>query len=60
MSKKENSKLDALVYGLTLVVLSVLAVAGCMYFLEPVDPILSGTFAGVLVGALFYITIKNR
>ncbi len=62
MSKKEksNSKLDTLVYGIVLLALSVLSVAGTMYFLQPVDKILAGTFSVSMVGALLYIALHNR
>jgi hypothetical protein len=52
--------LDGSVYWLALVGLSVLSVAGVRFYLQPVDEILSSVFAVSLVGALFYIAIRNR
>lgn len=59
-AKEGTSKLDSLVYWVALLGLSVLSVAGAMYFLQPVDKILAGVFSVSLVGAIFYIAIHNR
>lgn len=63
MTKQEQpkkSKLDGMVYALVLIALSVLAAAGVMYYLQPVDAIIRGAAAFMLVGSLFYIAIRNR
>jgi hypothetical protein len=64
MSKKEsvekNSKLDSFAYWTAQLALSVLAVAGVQFYLQPVDPILSLTFSIAMVASIFYISLRNR
>lgn len=52
--------IDGSVYWFALIVLSVLAVAGVRFYLQPVDNILSSVFAVSFVGAFFYIALRNR
>lgn len=60
MKKKENSKLDSLVYWFVQVSFAVFTSAGIYHYLEPVDVILSLPITVIFVGMLFYISIKNR
>lgn len=59
--EKEKSKfVDAFAYWSCQLVLSVLAVAGVQFYLQPVDAMLSLTFSISLVACIFYISIRNR
>ena len=67
MSKKENqvkepkgSFIDSFAYWTSQLALSVLAVAGVRFYLQPVDEILATVFAISLVAAVFYISLRNR
>lgn len=61
MKKQEKvTKLDSLVYWLVQVAFAVFTAAGVYHYLEPVDPMLSLPLTAMLVGMLFYISIKNR
>lgn len=57
---KTRNKFDGFVYWVCQIVLSVLAVAGTMYYLQPVDIIIRGAIAFALVGSLLYIAYRNR
>lgn len=52
--------IDTIVYGLSMIVLSTLAVAGVMMFLQPVEQMLSIPISTVLVGLLLYVALKAR
>lgn len=66
MVKKENqvkekgSFIDSFAYWTAQLALSVLAVAGVRFYLQPVDEILATVFAISLVAAIFYISLRNR
>lgn len=72
MSKKETTKkmpgeitvkrplLDSFMYWVVQLGLSVAAVAGVKFYLQPVDVILSNVFAVSFVALLFYLTYKLR
>lgn len=67
MSKKESKEVkekgsfvDGFAYWVSQLALSVLAVAGVQFYLQPVDPILSLTFSIAMVASIFYISLRNR
>ncbi len=62
-TKEEAPKkpfLDSFMYWVVQFGLSVAAVAGVKFYLQPVDVILSNVFAVSFVALLFYLTYKLR
>jgi len=59
---KKNRKpiVDTLVYWLVQIAFAVLASAGVLYYLQPIDIVLSLPLTVLLVGLLFYTSLKNR
>jgi hypothetical protein len=68
MSKKEipgtikvrKPLLDSFVYWVAQLALAVLATAGLVSFLQPVEPALSYPITALLVGCIMYISHRNR
>lgn len=58
--KEKGSFVDGFAYWTAQLALSVLAVAGVRFYLQPVDDILATTFSVSLVAAIFYISLRNR
>jgi hypothetical protein len=56
----KRNKLDSFVYWVTQLALVVLATAGLVSFLQPVEPVLSYPITALLVGCIMYISQKNR
>lgn len=56
----KRSFLDSLVYWVVQLGLSVAAVAGVKFYLQPVDVILANVFAVSFVALLLYLTYKLR
>ncbi len=59
-NKEKGSFVDGFAYWTSQLALSVLAVAGVRFYLQPVDEILAATFSVSLVAAIFYISLRNR
>lgn len=60
MAKQTNTKFDSIVYWLCQLSLAVLATAGAMFFLQPVDFYIRGAITFALVANLLYVAYRNR
>jgi hypothetical protein len=57
---KSTTKGQTTAFVLVMLVLDILAVAGAMYFVQPVNAVISGSIAFALVSSLTYIAFINR